>query len=258
MKESGLAGNFPTMETLGSRIRQAREAMGMTQTAFAEWLGFVTRGAVGNWERDQGISREHFQLVVNKLRQVQPQMSPEWLAIGEGTCFYVLDSPSNKAPGVVGGQNSPLTYAPGRLGRSIRVAGEVQAGSWREAMDDGGLGEDVNVLIDPRYAHMNVTALKVRGPSMDRKIPDGSYVLCVSFIDLDRQPVSGEFVVVQRRKANGLTEATVKQYVVEDGQAKLWPRSHDPRYQEPLILNGSHDDEEIVITALAFQMWQPL
>jgi phage repressor protein C with HTH and peptisase S24 domain len=242
------------MNTIGGRIRYLRRAvLGLTQEEFALLLSDVSRGAVGNWEHDKGISRENLQHLA-----AATDVSFEWLATGRGA---VPMPPGNRrsapaehpAPPAVSPMSAPMTPS-----RRVQVTGEVQAGSWREADNGATHGDVVNVLVDPRYSHMSVTALRVRGPSMDRELPDGSYVLCVSFIELQREPVSGEFVVVQRRIANGLTEATIKQYVVENGRSLLYPRSHDPRFQEPLVLNGAHDDEEIVITALAFQVFKSL
>ena len=67
------------MESIGQRIQELRTGLGLTQTEFAERLGKVTRGAVGNWERDQGIKRENLSLIARRF-----QVSMEWLATGRG------------------------------------------------------------------------------------------------------------------------------------------------------------------------------
>lgn len=67
------------MSTKGARIKQIRDKMQLTQQAFAGILG-VSRGAVGNWERDQGIKEENIELISEKTG-----VSYEWLATGRGS-----------------------------------------------------------------------------------------------------------------------------------------------------------------------------
>ena len=67
------------METVGQRIAHARAALGLSQEAFGKRLG-VTRGAVGNWERDQGIKTENLMLVARVF-----SVPMDWLANGIGS-----------------------------------------------------------------------------------------------------------------------------------------------------------------------------
>lgn len=68
------------MNTKGARIKEIREKMNLTQQAFADALGGVSRGAVGNWERDLGIKEENIELISEKTG-----VSYEWLATGRGS-----------------------------------------------------------------------------------------------------------------------------------------------------------------------------
>lgn len=68
------------MSTKGSRIKAVRNGLRLTQDQFAEFLGEVSRGAVGNWERDQGIKQENLELISGKTG-----VSLEWLATGRGS-----------------------------------------------------------------------------------------------------------------------------------------------------------------------------
>ena len=52
--------------SLGTKIKQRREELGMTQTQLADKLG-VTKGAVGNYETDANAPK---MAVLNKLFQV--------------------------------------------------------------------------------------------------------------------------------------------------------------------------------------------
>ena len=116
-------------------------------------------------------------------------------------------------------------------------------------------------LIDfqrPATQRVRRFALRVKGPSMGDVFPDGSIIICVKLMDIGRQPLDGEYVIVQRVRRDGLTEATVKQYVLKDGQVYLWPRSQHPDYQQPLKLTPDGEDEEVLITAIAIRVDRPL
>ena len=55
-------------------------------------------------------------------------------------------------------------------------------------------------------------------------------------------------VIVQRRNADGLFEATLKEYVVDEhGKKWLWPRSYDPEHQSPVQYKGGN---EVTITGV--------
>lgn len=72
------------MRTVGDRLRHIRAVLGLTQEAFASVLrphveGGLTRGAVGNWERNEGIKTENL-TIVSQVTGV----SLDWLANGIG------------------------------------------------------------------------------------------------------------------------------------------------------------------------------
>jgi len=117
---------------------------------------------------------------------------------------------------------------------------------FREAVTQT-VGETVLDEPDERYFGMDRFALTVRGPSMNIKIPDGSIVICVSYIELGRNPRIGEYVVVNRSVGNGLTEATIKEYGIHKGVPALIPRSTDPMFSEPLIIDNNGED--VLVTA---------
>ena len=76
-------------------------------------------------------------------------------------------------------------------------------------------------------------ALRVSGPSMDQKFPDGSYVVVMPWHG-GPLPV-GKYVVVERARPDGLVETTIKELVRrEDGELELWPRSSHPAHKAPV------------------------
>lgn len=77
------------MKTKGQRIQALRKALKLTQEEFAGRLSAsmsrgesLTRGAVGNWERDEGIKQANLELIALTF-----DSNYEWLATGRGTMF---------------------------------------------------------------------------------------------------------------------------------------------------------------------------
>lgn len=64
--------------SIGSRIKQARQAAGISQADLAEAMG-ITRSACSQWESDQGTGprRERLEVLAAELG-----VSYEWLATG--------------------------------------------------------------------------------------------------------------------------------------------------------------------------------
>lgn len=134
--------------------------------------------------------------------------------------------------------------------RIIWCVGEVAAGVWRESFE-WPADERVPVLMlpDERYVGIDRFALKVRGDSMNKLYPDGSFVVYVRFQDIGRGPRSGERVVALRHR-HGLTEATVKEYH-KDNQAQRWliPWSTNPAHQS-LLMDQADDGEMLDVIGL--------
>jgi len=90
---------------------------------------------------------------------------------------------------------------------------------------------------DMRYQGLEQFAVRVAGTSIDKKIPDGFFAICVKYFEARREPTDGDFVVVQRKR-DGLYEGTIKQLVKGNNGWELWPRSNDPCHQIPCFLQG--------------------
>ncbi len=140
-------------------------------------------------------------------------------------------------------------------GLRVFVRGAVQAGEWREAVELPR--EDwtyFDLPADGRYPGVERFLLKVVGPSMNQIFADGSVIECVRFFDIGRVPQQGDYVVVHRARADGLYEATVKQYMVDDeGKVWLWPRSTHPAHQQPIALEPNGRIEETTVHALVIR-----
>lgn len=118
----------------------------------------------------------------------------------------------------------------------IPVRGEVSAGKWLE-FDDFDAGRyDPIFVIAGRYPVSDQFALKVSGTSMDKaRIFDGDLVICVPYWTARSALTAGDLVVVERRRGS-VFERTIKELVIEADRYELWPRSNDPRFQQPIIV----------------------
>ena len=141
---------------------------------------------------------------------------------------------------------------PSPLKRKIPVVGEVAAGLWREAMpfnpNDATefLGLDVE-----SYDQASLYALVVVGRSMDLVYPPGRYVIVAPVAETGLRV--GDYVIVERYRA-GLVETTIKELVIKDGKAWLWPHSTQSEHQQPVLLDGdpaSQDNPRVVGVVVA-------
>lgn len=111
---------------------------------------------------------------------------------------------------------------------TVPLISEVQAGHWREVIDNlqPGEGERIKTTAPVRrYTY----ALRVSGDSMEPKFPEG----CVVIVEPEESADPGRFIVVRQ---NG--HATLKQ-LVQDGN-RLYLKPLNPRYP---IMEMAHDAE---------------
>ena len=116
---------------------------------------------------------------------------------------------------------------------TVWVAGLVEAGNWREAIEwDRSLSYAVDVPVPLRFRG-KARALEVRGRSMDMVYAPGSVVIWVELLDF-RAPRDGDRVIVYAYRDDDTIEATVKELRVDGTDRWLWPRSTDPTQQQPV------------------------
>jgi transcriptional regulator with XRE-family HTH domain len=125
----------------------------------------------------------------------------------------------------------------------VHVRGTIAAGVWLEHDDAPQMTDDVPI-IGGRWSALEQWAYRVSGPSVDLlRIFDGDYVVCVPYFDARRWPTQDDVVVVERKRGQTI-ERTVKQLVVTPSGCELWPRSSDPRYQAPLLVDKQGEGTE--------------
>lgn len=206
---------------LKERIFKARKDAGLTQQELADAIG-KTRGAVAQWESGE-VRPRHSTL---KLISNCTGKDLRWLESG------------------VDAENTGLW-----------VVGEVAAGHWKEA---AALLKPYTLPVTPHpaYPAHAQRIYKIAGNSVNRIAPDGAYIHCVSVIDADTAPVSGDLVVVKRMR-HGEAEYTAKRFLNLNGQKILRPESDDPNFQEDMEINGD-DSVQIEITDVVIATWAPI
>lgn len=149
-----------------------------------------------------------------------------------------------KAAKLLGVPTGPQTATATSIGvGSVTVRGDLSAGMWREAIEwDITEQFGMELPVPSRWAG-KAYGLRIIGRSMNEKWPDSTIVLCVPFMDYGFELESGEdYVVVHRRNAIGLVEATAKRYELHGNEIWLCPESTDQSYQPVKIPRVLDDD----------------
>jgi SOS-response transcriptional repressor LexA len=229
---------WQTLNGIKPEMGAAADSLGMKQHTYRAY------------EREPGASK-HTPLDHQRAVQFARKfgVSWQWLLTGENNSSTSPTKAHVAKPGAVvdlaelrsfisrqprhGGTKSPLH--PRRIARHIPVLGAVAAGIWRETvvreMTDAAEFLPIDV---PGYERAQLSALLVEGPSMDMVYPPGRYVVVAHPSEAGLRV--GDYVVVQRQKAD-VYEITLKEFSREpDGRIALWPRSYHPDYQTPIYL----------------------
>jgi transcriptional regulator with XRE-family HTH domain len=141
------------------------------------------------------------------------------------------------------------------------IRGVVAGGRWLEMDTWSSDGDGVERYPTPVFVPENIDAsavyvLKIEGNSVNRKAPDGGFVVCLPLDSAPRNFRSGDWVVAERRRGD-LIETTVKQVSRNDeGQWELLPLSDDPKHQAPITV-GEHPDEVVSVKAFAIDFISP-
>lgn len=119
------------------------------------------------------------------------------------------------------------------------VEGVVAAGVWREP--SFRMSDKMVIDTPPPIPGMQRFGLVVEGNSMDLHYENGTVLDCVSIFTNGVPPQTGDHVIVERIKEDGLRELTVKEFVERDGEYHLRPKSSDPAHQEIPVGRPDHD-----------------
>lgn len=200
------------MKTLGSRIREKRNELKITQLQLSKIVG-VSHVTVSQWESDTTAPKgENLYKLAQTLRA-----QANWLISG-----------------IESQHESNVIAPPFQVSvKKLPVISQVQAGAWAEAIDYQSLGDEIEWEDAPASVGENAFWLKVVGDSMTatsgQSIPEGHLIL----VDPTIPAENGCLVVA---KLVGTDEVTFKKLVVDAGQTYLMPLN--PNYR-PIEINDN-------------------
>jgi phage repressor protein C with HTH and peptisase S24 domain len=140
------------------------------------------------------------------------------------------------------------------------VNGSVEAGAWRTSEHWNDERSFVIEGMPSPVPSAKRFGLVVVGLSMNEFYEPGSVLDCVSIFKDGVPPKTGDHVIVERIRPDGLRELTVKEYREEEGRYWLVPRSTRPdfapiEYAGPE--NGQIGDEAVQVIGFVITAYPP-
>lgn len=139
----------------------------------------------------------------------------------------------------------------------VPVIARVSAGTFR--YDEPIEFEGVLVPAVPRadVATSLQYSVIIDGPSVNKRIPDGAFAICVPYESFPGGAQHGQLVHVVRERA-GLHENTIKELRFTPSGMILMPVSDDPRFQEKVELSTGDDSEVVRIQGIVIGAYIPV
>lgn len=124
----------------------------------------------------------------------------------------------------------------------LTVNGSVEAGAWRSSEHWNDERAFVIEGMPSPIPGAKRFGLVTVGRSMDEFYEPGAVLDCVSIFKGGVEPKTGDHVIVERIRPDGLRELTVKEYRAENGRYLLVPRSSQRDFQ-PLEYPGPDEEQ---------------
>lgn len=203
----------------GKRLKEARELRGITQTELSRMVPGLSQQAIVNSEQRDSQTNRHLTHIAKAL-----QVSPDWLATGEGvrdlSKVHIISDPEFKAV------------------RQYPLITSVQASAWAQTTDIYKPETTDTWMTCSKDLGPHGYILQVKGDSMadprgSHSFPDGMLIFIKP--ECDCQP--DDFVIAKRKDENNVT---FKQLKLVDGELYLyalnpeWPSRYikvKPDYQ---------------------------
>lgn len=210
------------METRGSRIKQLRTEMGLSQRVVAELMGIESKGAVSQWESDLSRPKD-MERLANILKS-----NTTWIETGKG------DKDSRNV--MVAATGDIVFPQQNLVSKKIPVISWVQAGAWSDTGCDDPAMTCAEWMETSSGVSERAFALIVRGDSMTnpnnpRSIQDGAKVVVEPIFDPEQ--LNRKIVVAM---LEGSSEATIKEFI-QDGPVKFL-KPLNPAYPS-MQINGN-------------------
>lgn len=221
----GFADTFCPMSTVRSeRLKAAREKAGFRSAgAAAEQFGWTASAYRHHENGTRG-----FGLDAAKKYGRAFKVKPGWLLAMEGV-----------------NDEAPVDFVASDW---LAVEGAVAAGVWREPSDNSVTR--VRIDVPPPVPNVKRFGLVVEGYSMDLHYEPGTVLDCISIFTNGVEPATGDHVIVERVKPDGLRELTVKEFAERDGIFYLTPKSSRPEFKEMMIGRPDRDvidDDQVTV-----------
>jgi transcriptional regulator with XRE-family HTH domain len=209
---------------IGQNLARLRQKAGLSQASLAKLSG-VSQQLISQIESGKNTSTKYLPKLAKPLGAAISELDPSFM--------------------------TPIEDV-----RMVPVIGYVQAGAFEEAWQwDEETQYEMPVPNDPKYRGYSLLGVETRGNSMNRKYPEGTVLIYTNAIETMEKMRPGRRYIVERKRADGLVEVTVKLLWL-DNQGKPWllPESTDPLHQAPIPLTGDEDDEIRVVGQVRFSI----
>lgn len=219
------------MSTKANRLKAAREKAGFSSAADAARAFGWTESAYRHHENGtRGFGADAAKKYGRAFK-----VKPGWLLALERVDSPTLKSASSED--------------------ALVVNGSVEAGAWRSSEY---WNDERSFVIEGMPSPIPDAArfgLEVVGNSMDLFYEPGTVLDCISIFKNGTRPQTGDHVIVENVRPDGLRELTVKEYREEEGKYLLVPRSRNSSFQ-PLEYPGPDADHvgESQVHVIAFVM----
>lgn len=194
------------MTTFSERLKEARNATGMSQAQLAKKIG-ISQATIGDIERGRNQGSTYLLDIAKAL-----SVNPTWLETGKGRKEAGLDHLSANGYNIDGSNVSSSTV---QLRGKVPVISLVAAGNWSEAVDNFAPGQADEWVATTIPIKQHTYALRVQGDSMEPKFLDGAIII----VEPEEEARNGSYVIVRQNSS----EATFKQLVIDGTQTYLKP-----------------------------------
>ena len=200
------------------------------------------------WARDAGLAPS----------TVQRALKEDYGFTPSSVTLDKLARAANTPPPIMGSANQSPIANPNFLTVRYRTG----AGVWQEVGDVQAFDGVYPVTEDPAYSGFPQWLERVVGDSMDLEYPDGTFVHVVDAAATGYAPRPGDQVILVRYRHDGQeVERTVKEVTRKGRGLEFWPRSTNPRWNEPVVLHGDGDQvadlHRVEIAGLVLGSYRP-
>lgn len=213
------------------RLRKLREAKG--------YEGPADAARAFGWNEHTYKSHE------NGVRGIRLPAAQKYAKAFNSTAAFILTgaSDSSQLPSVVEVNTVP-------------VLGEVAAGMFKTGNWTPDDGTEIPAIPRKGIPASAQYAVRVDGPSVNKRIPDGMYAICALFDAVPGGAQMGSLVHVVRQDGD-MFEHTIKELRLTSSGMVLMPVSDDPAFQEAVPL-ASTEDSTVQIRGVVIGVFQPL